>query len=71
MTALQVGERVTVRVADTDPIEVVQHKHVLVAEAKPNGMYLVTHAPIPGSREAPRNYGPFARERLIKGWDTP
>jgi hypothetical protein len=70
---LKVGDRVTVQNTDTDPIEIIQHRHGVIAEvlpdpSAPTGVtYLVKHPPISDLREV-TTYGPFPVGRLIKGW---
>lgn len=69
---LAVGDPVTVRTTDRDPIEISLHHHAFVTEVRPaqesapGTTYMVGH---PGLSE--RRYGPYGADRLERGWDTP
>jgi hypothetical protein len=62
---LTVGDRVTVRTSDSDPIEISLHRHAVVIAAD-GGAFMVGH---PGMSQ--RRYGPYSDAQLVRGWDTP
>lgn len=69
---LRVGDRVTVHTTPADPVQLVCQSHVIVKDVRrddtaPGGVvYVVGHA-----EPQTRNYGPFRRDRLAKGWGRP
>jgi hypothetical protein len=69
---LAVGDRVTLRPTDSDPIEISLHRHAVITavheaqEGAAGPMYTLGH---PGWSE--RRYGPYSEARLIRGWNTP
>lgn len=69
MTArLQVGDRVTVRTRDGDPLDICLQRHAVITDIQPDEVptYMVGH---PWASQ--RRYGPYPRDRLIPGWDAP
>lgn len=69
---LQIGAHVTVLAHDTDPIEIILHRHAVITDVNPadtsaqGPTYLVGH---PWASR--RRYGPYSKERLIHGWKAP
>ncbi|MET8150145.1 hypothetical protein ACIBSW_08495 [Actinoplanes sp. NPDC049668] len=62
--ALAVGDRVTVRIRDRDPIELTVHRHAVIPDVAfgPGGdRSVVGHPP------AARRYGPYPADRLARG----
>lgn len=65
---LQVGDRVTVRTTDADPIEIILHRHAVITDVRPadGPAYMVGHPWMSN-----RRYGPYPDDRLVRGWDAP
>lgn len=69
---LAVGDPVTVRTTDRDPVEISLHRHAVVTEVRPasappgGAAYMVGHPDL-----SDRRYGPYGPDRLERGWDTP
>ncbi len=69
--AFRVGDLVTVRATDQDPIEISTHRHAEVTAVEGVSghgtfTYMVGHP-----RMSERRYGPYGPEKLIRGWNTP
>jgi hypothetical protein len=62
---LAVGDRVTVRPSDSDPIEITLHRHAFITDIL-DAAYMVGHPGMSG-----RRYGPYSDAQLVRGWDTP
>lgn len=72
MEKLSVGDHVTVRISDTDPLELCLHRHAVITEVRQvdndadDTSYMVGHP-----WGSTRRYGPYREDRLIRGWCTP